>query len=116
MTKTRVLVVDDSVVVRRLLTDILSAEPDIEVSSAATAALALAKLEQVVPDVITLDVELPDMNGLELLEEIRRRVKVPVIMFSSLTQKAAATTLDALARGAADYVAKPAGGTREESS
>jgi two-component system chemotaxis response regulator CheB len=110
-------VVDDSVVVRRLLTDILSAEPDMEVITAASASLALAKLEQVVPDIITLDVELPDMNGLELLEEIRRRSrKTPVIMFSSLTQKAAATTLDALARGAADYVAKPAGGTREAST
>lgn len=117
MSKTRVLVVDDSVVVRRLLTDILSAEPDMDVSTAANASLALAKLEQVVPDVITLDVELPDMNGLDLLAEIRRRFsKMPVIMFSSFTQKAAATTLDALARGAADYVAKPAAGTREEST
>src|SRR3954466_1778844 len=108
MPKTRVLVVGDSVVVRRLLTDILSAEPDMDVITAASASLALAKLEQVVPDIITLDVELPDMNGLELLEEIGRRSrKTPVIMFSSLTQKAAATTLDALARGAADYVAKP---------
>ncbi len=119
MRKTRVLVVDDSTVVRRLLTEILSAEPDIEVVGAAgTAGLALAKIEHSTPDVVTLDVEMPDMNGLDLLAEIRKRSPhLPVIMFSSLTQRAAATTLEALARGATDYVAKPAGtGSREEAA
>jgi two-component system, chemotaxis family, protein-glutamate methylesterase/glutaminase len=118
MPKVRVLVVDDSVVVRRLLSDVLSAEEDIEVVGvAATAALALAKLTQTTPDIVTLDVELPDMNGLDVLAEIGKRApKVRVIMFSSLTQRAAATTLDALARGAADYVAKPSGAGGREAS
>jgi two-component system chemotaxis response regulator CheB len=116
MSKTRVLIVDDSLVVRRLLTAILAAEPDMEVVAAVgNAELALKKIEECAPDVVTLDVEMPDMNGLDLLEEIRKRApQLPVIMFSALTQRAAATTLEALARGATDYVAKPAGtGSRE---
>jgi two-component system, chemotaxis family, protein-glutamate methylesterase/glutaminase len=111
MAKVRVLIVDDSVVIRRLLTDILSAETDIEVvGSAANASLALQRLATTNPDVVTLDVEMPDMSGLDLLAEIRRRQpKLPVIMFSSQTQRAAAVTLEALARGATDYVPKPNG-------
>jgi len=107
--KIRVLIVDDSVVVRRVLSNTLAAEPDIEVvGSAATASLALAKIDQSRPDVVTLDVELPDMNGLDLLTAIRKTSpRLPVIMFSALTHKAAATTLEALARGATDYVTKP---------
>jgi two-component system, chemotaxis family, protein-glutamate methylesterase/glutaminase len=115
--KARVLIVDDSVVVRRMLTDILSMEPDIEVvGAAANASLALAKIPQTNPNLITLDVEMPGMNGLDLLAEIRKTSpKLPVIMFSSLTQRAAATTLEALARGATDYVTKPSGmGSRAE--
>lgn len=114
--KARVLIVDDSVTVRRLLTDILSAEPDIEVvGAAASASLALTKLQQTTPDLVTLDIEMPGMNGLELLVEIRKNSpKLPVIMFSSFTQRGAATTLEALARGATDYVTKPSGaGSRE---
>jgi len=117
--KTRVLIVDDSAVVRRLLTDLLSADPDIEVvGSAANAALALAKIKQAPPDVVTLDVEMPDVSGLELLVEIRKIApRLPVIMFSALTQRAAETTLDALARGATDYVTKPLGAaSREEAA
>jgi two-component system, chemotaxis family, protein-glutamate methylesterase/glutaminase len=111
MRKARVLIVDDSAVVRRLLTDILSAEPDIEVVAAAgNAAAALARIEQAPPDVVTLDVEMPGVSGLDLLVRIRKLApRLPVIMFSSLTRKAAATTLDALAAGATDYVAKPSG-------
>jgi two-component system, chemotaxis family, protein-glutamate methylesterase/glutaminase len=110
MRKARVLIVDDSTIIRRLLTDILSAEPDIEVVGAVgSAALALARIAQASPDVITLDVEMPGMSGIELLTEIRKLSRVPVIMFSSLTHRAAATTLDALAAGATDYVAKPSG-------
>src|SRR5690349_5889739 len=109
MPKVRVLVVDDSVVVRRILSETLAAEPDIEVVGAVgSASLALAKLAQTSVDVVTLDVEMPEVSGLELLIEIRQRFpSLPVIMFSSLTQRAAATTLDALARGATDYVTKP---------
>jgi two-component system chemotaxis response regulator CheB len=112
----RVLIVDDSVVVRRLLSEILSAEPGLEVAGVAgTGSTALAKVDLLRPDIITLDVELPDMSGLDVLAEIRKRApKLPVIMFSSLTQRAAATTVEALALGATDCVAKPSGdGGRE---
>jgi two-component system, chemotaxis family, protein-glutamate methylesterase/glutaminase len=113
----RVLIVDDSTVVRRLLADMIAAEPDMEVAgTAADGRIALAKLEQVNPDLVTLDVEMPEMNGLETLAAIRKlRPKLPVIMCSTLTQPAAAATLDALALGANDYVTKPTGaGTRKE--
>ena len=110
MAVVRVLIIDDSAAVRRLLTDILAADPDIEVAGqAATASVALTKIEECAPDVVTLDVEMPEVSGLELLTEIRKRQpRLPVIMFSSLTQRAATTTLEALGRGATDYVTKPA--------
>jgi two-component system chemotaxis response regulator CheB len=113
----RVLVVDDSTVVRRLLAELIGAEPDMEVvGTAADGRLAMAKLDQVNPDLVTLDVEMPEMNGLETLAAIRKvRPRLPVIMCSTLTQPAAAATLDALALGASDYVTKPTGaGTRKE--
>jgi two-component system chemotaxis response regulator CheB len=113
----RVLVVDDSTVVRRLLADMIGAEPDMEVAgTAADGRIAMAKLDQVNPDLVTLDVEMPEMNGLETLAAIRKvRPRLPVIMCSTLTQPAAAATLDALALGASDYVTKPTGaGTRKE--
>lgn len=73
MTRTRVLVVDDSAVVRRMLGDILAAEPDLEiVGTASSGALALAKLATLKPDIVTLDVEMPGMSGLDTLSEIRR--------------------------------------------
>lgn len=110
MRKIRVLVVDDSVVIRRLLTDILSEDPEIEVAgTASNGRLALAKLPQVNPDLVTLDIEMPDMDGLATLPELRKAYpKLPVIMFSTLTSRGAMSTLDALARGATDYVTKPA--------
>lgn len=116
MRKVRTLVVDDSVVVRRLLTTILSEEPDIEVvGAAADGAIGLAKITQVNPDIVTMDVEMPGMNGLDTLVEIRKRFpNLPVIMFSSRTEVAARTTLEAIALGATDYVTKPSGtGSRE---
>ena len=111
--KTRVLVVDDSVVARRLLTEVLGEDPDIEViGAAATAQIALAKLRQVRPDVIVLDVEMPEMSGLELIPHIRKaQPEARIIMFSSVTARGAESTLDALALGASDYVTKPAGTT-----
>lgn len=109
MSKIRVLVVDDAVVVRRLVTDVLAADPDIEVvGTAANGRLALGKLEQLKPDLVTLDIEMPELDGLETLVQIRKAWRtLPVIMFSTLTERAASATLDALARGASDYVTKP---------
>lgn len=106
----RVLIIDDSVVIRRLLTDCLAADPEIEVvATASRGRIALAKIPQVQPDLITLDVEMPEMSGLEVLAEIRKtHPRLPVIMFSTLTERGASTTLDALALGASDYVTKPA--------
>ncbi len=106
----KVLVVDDSVVVRRLVTTALSSDPEIEVvGTASSGRLALDKIGQLSPDLVTLDIEMPDMDGLETLKELRRRhPKLPVVMFSSLTERGAAITLDALTFGANDYVCKPA--------
>lgn len=110
MSKIRVLVVDDSVVIRRLLSDVLSQDPDIELAGiAANGRIALAKLPQVNPDVVTLDIEMPELDGLGTLPELRKTYpKLPVIMFSTLTERGALATLDALSRGATDYVTKPA--------
>jgi two-component system, chemotaxis family, protein-glutamate methylesterase/glutaminase len=110
MRKIRVLIVDDSIVIRKLLTDALSAEPAIEVvGSAANGRIALDKLPQFSPDLVTLDVEMPEMDGLETLAVFRKTYpKLPVIMFSTLTQRGAGSTLEALALGASDYVTKPA--------
>jgi two-component system, chemotaxis family, protein-glutamate methylesterase/glutaminase len=108
--KIRVLVVDDSVVIRRLVTGALSEDPGIEVvASAANGAIALQRIPQVNPDVITLDIEMPDMDGLETLRNIRKSYSdIRVIMFSTLTQRGAAATLEALVLGADDYVTKAA--------
>lgn len=109
MPKIRVLIVDDAVVIRRLLTDCLAGDPEIEVvGAAANGRIALAKIPQVNPDLVTLDVEMPELNGLETLVELRKsHPKLPVIMFSTLTERGASATLDALAAGASDYVTKP---------
>jgi len=110
MRKIRVLVVDDAVVIRRLVTEILSHDPDIEVvGTAANGSIGLARIQQLRPDVVTLDVEMPDMDGLTTLAEIRKtHPRLPVIMFSTLTARGAEATLEALAAGASDYVTKPA--------
>lgn len=105
----RVLIVDDSVVVRKVLGDVLAADPDIEVvGTAASGYLAVAKIPQLNPDLITLDIEMPGMDGLQTLKQIRRLYpKLPVIMFSTLTERGATATLEALSLGASDYATKP---------
>ncbi len=107
----RVLVVDDTVVVRRLVSDVLEGDPAIAVAGvAANGRIALQKVPLVAPDLVVLDVEMPVMDGLATLRALRADYPaLPVIMFSSLTERGAATTLDALALGASDYVAKPTG-------
>ncbi len=100
--------VDDSVVVRHLFTKLLSSDPDLEVVGvAANGQIALQRIDQINPDIVTLDVEMPEMDGLQALKEIRKtHPRLPVIMVSSLTERGARVTLDAIALGATDYVTK----------
>ncbi len=106
----RVLVVDDSAFMRKLLSEILNEQPDIEVVAAArNGEDALKKLEQIAVDVVTLDVEMPVMGGLETLDRIMQNRPVPVIMLSSVTKKGSETTMKALSRGAFDFIPKPSG-------
>jgi two-component system, chemotaxis family, protein-glutamate methylesterase/glutaminase len=109
MKRIRILVVDDSVVIRKLLSDTLSGDPALEVVGVASdGRIALAKIPLLKPDLITLDIEMPVMDGLQTLAAVRKLYpKLPVIMFSTLTEHGAAATLDALALGASDYATKP---------
>ena len=104
----RVLIVDDSAVVRQMLSEILASDPGIEVvGTAADPLLAREKIKRLAPDVITLDVEMPRMDGLAFLENLMRLHPLPVVMISSLTERGADTTLQALSLGAVDFVSKP---------
>lgn len=104
----RVLVVDDSALMRHVLSDILNSDPDIDVVGvAANPYIAREKIKRLNPDMITLDVEMPKMDGLQFLRNIMRLRPMPVLMVSSLTQAGAAVTLEALEIGAVDFVAKP---------
>jgi two-component system, chemotaxis family, protein-glutamate methylesterase/glutaminase len=109
MVPIRIFLVDDSLVIRKLLSDTLSADPALEVvGTACDGRIALAKIPLLNPDLITLDIEMPIMDGLETLAAVRRLYpKLPVIMFSTLTERGAAAALDALALGASDYATKP---------
>ncbi|MGH3424636.1 MAG: chemotaxis protein CheB, partial [Nocardioidaceae bacterium] len=104
-----VLVVDDSVVVRRLLSNLLAEVPDVEVAGvAANGRIALAKIPHLNPDLVLLDIEMPVLGGLETLWRMCcDHPDIPVIMFSAITERSAAVTLDALELGAQDYVTKP---------
>jgi two-component system, chemotaxis family, protein-glutamate methylesterase/glutaminase len=107
-TRIRVLIVDDSALVRQILTEILSADRQIEVVGVASDAhVAREKIKSLNPDVITLDVEMPKMDGVTFLRNLMRLRPMPVVMVSSLTEHGADVTLDALAMGAVDYLPKP---------
>lgn len=105
----RVVIVDDAVVVRRVLTEALNADPEITVVGAgANGRLGLAKIAETQPDLVVLDIEMPEMDGIATLRELRKQHRwLPVIMFSTLTERGAAATLEALSAGASDYVTKP---------
>jgi two-component system chemotaxis response regulator CheB len=107
-TKVRVLVIDDSALMRQLLTTILTSDSGIEVvGTAPDPVLAQAKIEALAPDVLTLDVEMPKMDGLAFLERLMRTRPTPVVMVSSLTERGCEVTLRALELGALDFVTKP---------
>ena len=108
MTKIRVLVVDDSALMRKLLTELLNSDPEIEVvGTAMDAYVAREKIKSLNPDVLTLDVEMPKMDGLSFLSNLMRLRPMPVVMVSSLTEQGAAVTMQALSLGAVDFVSKP---------
>src|SRR3954453_577441 len=106
----RVLVVDDSAFMRRVVGEAVSSQADMQLVGTANTGLdALLKVEQLQPDVVTLDVEMPEMDGLTALRHLMTRYPRPVVMVSSLTQQGASTTLRALSIGAVDFVPKPSG-------
>ena len=110
LNKSKLLIVDDSAFMRKLISDFFHDHPSIEViGTARNGKDAIKKIQQLQPDVVTMDVEMPEMNGLEALKEIMELCPVPVIMLSSETQNGAETTLTAMENGAVDFVAKPSG-------
>ena len=106
--RVRVLVVDDSAVIRRVVTQVIEQDPELHVvGTASNGAIALQRIPQLNPDVLTLDIEMPEMDGLETLRRLRREYpQLRVIMLSTLTERGAAVTLEALTLGADDYVQK----------
>lgn len=107
-TRSKVLIVDDSALMRQLLTQILGSDPELEVvGTAGDPYVAREKIKALNPDVLTLDIEMPRMDGLTFLEKLMRGHPMPVIMISSLTARGSDTTLRALSLGAIDYVSKP---------
>ncbi|MFH1742288.1 MAG: chemotaxis response regulator protein-glutamate methylesterase [bacterium] len=112
--KIRVLVVDDSALVRKILSDLLNQDPDIEVvGTASDGSFVLRKMDALKPHVVTLDVEMPHKGGLELLPELMAKYPVPVIMVSGVTERGAVATIKALELGAVDFVTKPSAGVAE---
>lgn len=104
----RVLVVDDSAVMRKLVTNLLEKDPEIQVIATAIDGLfALSKIEQLKPDVVTLDVDMPRLDGLSALEQIVSRFGIPVVMLSALTMRGARLAMQAIEKGAMDFVCKP---------
>ena len=114
MNKIRVLIVDDSQVIRDVLTEILNSSPAIEVvGTAEDPLIAREMIKQLNPDVLTLDIEMPRMDGITFLRNLMRLRPMPVVMISALTEHNAEATLTALALGAVDFIAKPAGDTED---
>lgn len=110
MSRFKVLVVDDSFFMRKLVTDMISEDPQFDVVATAKDGLdAIEKAKRIKPDVITMDLEMPELNGLEALKVIMADNPVPVVMLSSLTEEGAAETIQALELGAIDFVRKPSG-------
>ena len=108
MTEIKVMVVDDSAFMRRVISDIINGQPDMKVvATASNGEEALVIAKSVVPDVITMDVEMPVMDGLEALKRIMNEKPLPVIMLSSLTHRGADATVKALHLGAVDFITKP---------
>lgn len=110
MSRIKVLIVDDAVVMRRIISEAITQDPELELAGwASNGKLALARISELNPDCITLDVEMPEMDGIQTVAEIRKIYpRLPVIMFSTVTEKGAQKTMEALAGGATDYVTKPA--------
>src|SRR5450631_2844868 len=112
--KIRVLIVDDSAVVRQTLAEILSSDPEIEVmATAADPFVAAERIRHEIPDVVTLDVEMPRMDGITFLQKIMSQHPIPVVMCSSLTDKGSETALKALEYGAVEIIQKPRLGTKQ---
>lgn len=114
MNKIKVLITDDSQVIRNVLTEILNSSPLIEVvGTAEDPYVARELIKQLNPDVLTLDIEMPRMDGITFLRNLMRLRPMPVVMISALTESNAEVTLTALSLGAVDFIAKPAGDTEE---
>jgi two-component system chemotaxis response regulator CheB len=114
MNKIKVLIVDDSALVRQALTEILSSDPQIEVVAAAPDPFVAAeRIREFVPDVITLDVEMPRMDGITFLQKIMSQHPIPVVMCSTLTEAGSETAMKAMEYGAADIIVKPKMGTKQ---
>ena len=111
----KVLIIDDSALIRQMLTQILDSDPDIEVvGTAGDPYIARNKIKKLNPDVLTLDVEMPRMNGIKFLENLMRLHPMPVVMISSVTEQGVEVTLKALELGAVDYISKPKVNIAEE--
>src|SRR3569833_826009 len=112
--KTRVLIVEDSASIRQILTKVLEQDPDIEViGSASDPFIAAKRIRDEIPDVITLDVEMPQMAGITFLRKLMSQHPIPVVMCSSLTEAGSETLLQALEAGAVDVILKPKMGVAE---